>query len=236
MKKYYAIVLPLMILSLVGCKKGVTYTEVDDISMYYSEDNVAATKLAAGQLNIGILSSTQTADGMDYQIKRTIDLNYSYQYSKATQNGTTLIGKDLYLPNFEDADLAQAYEILITDGEPTQEFKSGNYVNETYSGHVNTFRTLVTNYIDNPLHTAKLYIEGNPHNLMWYKGSDGTLKVTCTNEDKSIRASTIIYAKTLYVKKTTLIWDAHGSFSYGFSYPKSVKHKTPADIGWVSEN
>lgn len=233
MKKLYLLTLPLMMISLTGCKKeGVTYKEVDDISMYYTEEKIDASKASAGQLNIGIMASTQTGGGVDYQMKRTIDLNYCYEYSKTVDDNTTIVGKELYFPNFEDTDSAISYQVTTTNGEASLESKSGEYVNEQYNSHLSTFRKLVTNFIDNPLYTAKLYIAGNPYNLMWYKGSDGTLKVTCTDENETIHVSTIIDAKTLYVKKTSLSLDGYGSFSYGFSYPKTVKHLAPKDIGY----
>ena len=234
MKKLYVLMLPLMILSLVGCKKdGVKYTEIEDVSSYYTEENKAAAKLAAGELNVGIITSTQVGPGIDYIVKKSIDYNYVYEYSKMIMMGVKTVGKALYLANFDNPALAVKYYVEVVDKEKSQELKTGESVNTDYTSDLNTLRSIITENIDEPLTLAMSYIGSDPFDLHWYKGSDGTLKVTCVNEDKTVEASTIVYADTLFVKKVTVkLADIKATLTQGVSYPTEIKHLTDKDIGY----
>lgn len=234
MKKLYVLMLPLMILSLVGCKKdGVKYTEIEDVSSYYTEENKAAAKLAANELNIGILSASQVGPGMKYTFKRSIDYNYVYEYSKMVMDGVKTVGKALYLANFDNPALAVKYYVEVVGKEKSQELKTGESVNTDYTSDLNTLRSIIIENIDEPLSLAKTYIGSDPIDLHWYKGSDGTLKVTCVNEDETVKASTIVYADTLFVKKVTVkLADIKATLTQGVSYPTEIKHLTDKDIGY----
>ena len=234
MEKLYVVMLPLMILSLVGCKKDeVKYTEIEDVSSYYTEENKAAAKLAANELNTGILSASQVGPGMKYTFKRSIDYNYVYEYSKMVMDGVKTVGKALYLANFDNPELAVKYYVEVVDKEKSQELKTGESVNTDYTSDLNTLRSIIIENIDEPLSLAKTYIGSGPIDLHWYKGSDGTLKVTCVNEDETVEASTIVYADTLFVKKVTVkLADIKATLTQGVSYPTEIKHLTDKDIGY----
>ena len=256
MKKFFVLLTALTAFSLTGCNK-VTYTEIseDKFAEYYTEEKVAAAQesfdaIARFHFNF---NQVQKADGFDfiYNLARYFDEGYYYEYAKehnfkAKESGDFLedaVGHSLYLGN-ENVEQCMLYQVVddTTNGKDSHEqqvFEGQQAVN-AYQESLNVGKRIVSRSINNPIYIQEEFASSN---LKYFKGSDGTLKVTSTDTTGGLKAYSIVNASSLLLLRCSCsgIIDVEENttytlkMDYKFSYNQSFARKTPSQIGYKEE-
>lgn len=234
MRKIVILTLPLLLFSLTGCNKNeVTYQKIDDISVYYSTEKVASQIEAAQGLNTFTYKIVQNAKNFKYVTERQFDIDYLYCSDYMKLGDDVSWQKQLHLPNFDDYSKAMRYIVDNASSSSTQ----GQLVNEVFSEELDAGRKLVYNQISDPSYIARQYFLGDVTGT-WYKGSDSTLKLKVVGEDEKSTGSLIFDLETLFIKSVSITVPSEElgtcKVKMNFTYPNSLKHKTPEDIGYKS--
>lgn len=228
MKKAMVLLPFIAFTSLIGCgEKGVTYTQIDDFSEYFTETNIETANELVDSLDIVICNFVQQSEGFDYRLNREIDNQYYYEYAYLN-DGSENLSQSLYL----GSDIEEDCKYYSVSTENEQEYKSGKSAVNEYNSIVDTITNNVHSFINRPYKNMEEYLGKNP-TYSYYKGDDGSIKVTGNSD---IGSAYIIYdAKSLLVKN----YQVKGMYNnqafyleFFFSYPTVLAHKTPADIGY----
>ena len=223
------IILPFVAFSsLISCgEKGVTYTQIDDFSEYFTETNIEAANELVDSLDIVICNYIQQAEGSDYRLNREIDDQYYYEYAYLN-DGSENLSKSLYL----GSDIEEDCKYYCVSTENEQKYKSGQAAVSEYNSIVETIINNVHSFINRPYKNLEEYLGENP-TYSYYKGDDDTIKVT-GNSDRG--SGYIIYdAKTLLISNYQVkgVYNNQAFYiEFHFLYPTVLVHKTPADIGY----
>lgn len=228
MKKAVFLLLLMAFSSLISCgEKGVTYTQIDDFSEYFTESNIEAANELVDSLDIVICNFVQQAEGSDYRLNREIDDQYYYEYAYLN-DGSENLSQSLYL----GSDIEEECKYYSVSSENKQEYKSGQDAVNEYNSIVETIINNVHSFINRPYKNLEEYLGENP-TYSYYKGDDNSIKVIGNSD---IGSGYIIYdAKSLLVKNYQVkgMYDNQTFYiEFHFLYPTVLAHKTPADIGY----
>lgn len=214
--------------SLISCgEKGVTYTQIDDFSEYFTETNIETANELVDSLDTAICNFIQQSEGFDYRLNREIDDQYYYEYAYLN-DGSENLSYSLYL----GSDIEEDCKYFSVSSKNEQKYKSGQDAVNEYNSIVGTIKDNVHSFINRPYKNIEEYLGENP-TYSYYKGDDGSIKVTGNSD---VGSGYIIYdAKSLLVKN----YQAKGVYNnqafyieFFFYYPTVLAHKTPADIGY----
>lgn len=255
MKKFFVLLTALTAFSLTGCNK-VTYTEIseDKFAEYYTEDKINEAKQNFNLIYRFYFECEQLQKmsdfKMEYTLKRYFDQQYYHQYAKQyyfekkasgdyESNG---VSNELFLGN-EYVEECNYY--IVEDGtvngakKHEQECLIGQSALDEYDYYFDINRNIIYHSIENPLYIHESFISTN---YKYYKGSDGTLKISATDAAGELKSYTIVNASTLLPIKAackgTVEFEGDVvtlKLDYSFSYNKSFAHKTPAQIGYKEE-
>ena len=214
--------------SLISCgEKGVTYTQIDDFSEYFTEANIETANELVDSLDIVICNFVQQSEGFDYRLNREIDEQYYYEYAYLN-DGSEHLSKSLYL----GSNIEEDCKYYFVSSENEQKYKSGQDAIREYNSIVETIKNNVHSFINRPYKNIEEYLGENP-TYFYYKGDDGSIKVTGNSD---IASGYIIYdAKSLLVKNYQVkgMYDNQAFYiEFFFYYPTVLTHKTPTDIGY----
>ena len=256
MKKLFIFLTILTAFSLAGCNQ-VSYSEIseEEFRECYTEEKVTAAQENFNAINRFQFKcdQLQKAKGFEfkYNLARYFDEGYYYEYAKeyyfeAKESGDTkenAVGHTLYLGN-ENVEQCMLYQVVdeTTNGKDSHEQQvfEGQQAVDAYQESLNVGKRMVSRSINNPIYIQEEYASSN---LKYYKGSDGTLKVTSTDTAGGLKAYSIVNASSLLLLRCscsgTVGDEENKTFTlkidYKFSYNQSFARKTPSQIGYKEE-
>lgn len=256
MKKLFVFLTALTAFSLTGCNK-VSYSEISEeqFNEYYTEEKIEAAEESFAQIERYYLLCDQyeKTEGLDFRyiLKRYVDNDYYYEYAKehlvqareTDEYTSDSVGHGLYLGN-EDTDECKFYNVVdsTVNGKDKheQQLETGESARSSYKKAVMNYDNMIIRIISDPLYLHKEFTSSN---FKYFKGSDGTLKITATDQTGGLKSYTIVNATTLLPIKAackgTVTNDSGETFSlnadYTFVFSKSFARKTPSQIGYKEE-
>ena len=241
MKKIGVLLAVLSMFSLIGCNKDeVSYKEVENLDEYFTSEKVSESKEALKHKEKFAFSSKQKYAGTEYNYQILLDHQYMYLKSSMMHPKesaeTSSKGQELYLGNDSELDECKYYSVVLQEGkDTTYDYKIGQTAKSYYEDKLNNTTRMLERNLDNPTFLLSNYVDGDTVTYSYFVGSNKTLKVISKNAENKQLGYVIIDSNTLFVKSLKASYSVSVttvSIEISFSFPNSVKHKTPNEIGY----